>query len=153
MRNWTIHVSVLRDLVCFLPGSGELACIEFIKWISSGDGEVVALDYDGFIFNDYDNLKNDPSIKESNLYKNWMKNILQTEGKIDYFLSQLPEPYRNILKSAEVSDNDIPYFCVAINADKLFAHSKGFCQKAINICSEEFEIVIYDIPENNWRNA
>ena len=152
LRYWTIHVSVLKDLGCYFPGCGELACLDFIAWISEDDDQKIALDYNGEIFDDYKNLKNDPIIKTSNFYRHWMRTTLSTEGKTEPFSSDPTIFCTTALEPLEICEKDMIYIGVAENACKILAHSKTFSEEESATCRESVEIVMHNIPHNSWRS-
>lgn len=151
MRYWTVHKSVLCDVLMAFPGA-SLSCIDFIAALQGDPREGVVLDYEGNIVEDYRSIREHPSHGTSGLCKQFIKRIIQEDGaKVWRCTSVMERKVRRRLQALNVGASDLAYFGAAANSVGLLAYSEVFTGQLLKEVCQVLKVNPHNIPEGKWR--
>lgn len=151
MRYWTVHKSVLCDVLTTFPGKG-LSCIDFIAALHRDPQEGVVLDYEGHIVRDYHSIRGHPSYETSSLCREFIKQIVHEDaGKVWRCTSTMKRRVRRRLQALNVDKSDLAYFGAASNSHGRLAFSGVFTGLLLAEVCQMLNVNPHNIPDGKWR--
>lgn len=153
MRHWTVHRSVLCDVLNMFPGTG-FASVDFIKMVYDDVNEGVAVDEDGHIARHYGGLHDHAAYGTSGLCRQFVKLLLQEEsGKVRRTSSRIGRAAWRRLCGLAMERDDRVYFCTAVNASRVLAFSGVFAADLLDRVKRFLPVLPHDVRKGTWKRA